>query len=45
MRIAFYTYSYIDRLGLEPEPVLRAVAEAGYEGIDLSATWRADRMI
>jgi sugar phosphate isomerase/epimerase len=42
MRLAFYTFSYIDRLGMEPEPVLRAVAAAGYSGIDLSATWRAD---
>jgi len=42
MRLAFYTYSYIDRLGMEPEPVLRAAAESGYSGIDLSATWRAD---
>ena len=42
MRLAFYTYSYIDRLGMEPEPVLRAAAEAGYDGIDISATWRSD---
>lgn len=42
IRPAFYTYSYIDRLGMEPEPVLRAAAAAGYPGIDLSATWRAD---
>jgi sugar phosphate isomerase/epimerase len=42
MRLAFYTYSYIDRLGMEPEPVLRVAAESGYSGIDLSATWRAD---
>lgn len=42
MRLAFYTYSYLDRLGIEPEPVLRVAAENGYPGIDLSATWRAD---
>jgi sugar phosphate isomerase/epimerase len=42
MRLAFYTFSYIDRSAMEPEPVLRAVAEAGYDGIDLSATWRLD---
>ena len=42
MRLAFYTYSYIDRLGMEPEPVLEQVAAAGYDGIDLSATWRDD---
>jgi sugar phosphate isomerase/epimerase len=42
VRTAFYTYSYIDRLGMEPAEVLPLVAAAGYEGVDLSATWRAD---
>lgn len=42
MRIAFYTYSYIDRLGMEPADVLPLIAAAGYDGIDLSATWRSD---
>jgi sugar phosphate isomerase/epimerase len=42
MRIAFYTYSYIDRLAMEPAAVLPAIAAAGYDGIDLSATWRND---
>lgn len=42
MRTAFYTYSYIDRLGMEPAVVLPKVAQAGYGGFDLSATWRND---
>ena len=42
MRLGFYTYSYIDLLALEIEPVLRAVAAAGYDGVDVSATWRDD---
>jgi sugar phosphate isomerase/epimerase len=42
VRLAFYTYSYIDRLGMEPSEVIPRVADAGYDGIDLSATWRAD---
>lgn len=42
MKLAFYTYSYIDRLGMEPADVLPLVAAAGYDGIDLSATWHAD---
>jgi len=42
MRLTFYTYSYIDRLRLEPSEVLPLVAQAGYDGIDLSATWRSD---
>ncbi len=42
MRIAFYTYSYIDRLGMEPTAVIPRVAAAGYDSLDLSATWRAD---
>lgn len=42
MRTAFYTYSYIDRLGMEPDAVLNQIARAGYGGFDLSATWRSD---
>lgn len=42
MKLGFYTYSYIDRLGMEIEPVLEAVAAAGYHGVDISATWRDD---
>jgi sugar phosphate isomerase/epimerase len=42
MEIGFYTYSYIDRLGMEIEPVLETVAAAGYRSIDVSATWRDD---
>ena len=42
MKLGFYTYSYVDRLGMEIEPVLEAVAAAGYEGVDVSATWRDD---
>lgn len=42
MKLGFYTYSYLDRLGVEIEPVLETVAAVGYEGIDISATWRDD---
>lgn len=42
MKVAFYTYSYIDRLQMEPAEVIPAVAAAGYRALDLSATWRAD---
>src|SRR4051812_10386490 len=42
MRIGFYTYSYIDRLGMEPADVIPRVAAAGYEALDISATWRHD---
>ena len=42
MKLGFYTYSYIDSLGVEIEPVLETVAAAGYEDIDISATWRDD---
>jgi len=42
MKLAFYTYSYIDRLGMEPADVIPRVAAAGYDALDLSATWRAD---
>jgi len=39
MKLGFYTYSYIDRLKMDPVAVLEAVAAAGYEGVDVSATW------
>ena len=42
MKLGFYTYSYIDRLKMEIEPVLEAVAAAGYDGLDVSATWQDD---
>lgn len=42
MKLGFYTYSYIDRLQMEIEPVLETVAAAGYDGIDISATWHDD---
>ena len=42
MKLGFYTYSYIDRLKMDIEPVLEAVATAGYDGIDISATWHDD---
>lgn len=42
MKLGFYTYSYIDRLKQEIEPVLEAVAAAGYDGVDVSATWHDD---
>jgi sugar phosphate isomerase/epimerase len=42
MKLGFYTYSYIDRLKMDVEPVLETVAGAGYDGIDISATWRDD---
>ena len=42
VRLAFYTYSYIDRLGMEPAEVIPRVAAAGYDSLDISATWRSD---
>lgn len=42
MRIGFYTYSYIDRNGMEPADVIPRVAAAGYQALDISATWRLD---
>jgi sugar phosphate isomerase/epimerase len=42
MRLGFYTYSYIDRLGMEPREVIPRVAAAGYDCLDLSATWHED---
>jgi len=38
MRLAFYTYSYTDRLNMPIEPVLERIAAAGYGGIDVSGT-------
>ena len=42
MKLGFYTYSYIDRLKMPIEPDLEQVAATGYDGIDISATWRDD---
>src|SRR3989442_1598438 len=42
MKLAFYTYSYLDRLDMPVAPVLEAIAAAGYDAVDLSATRRAD---
>lgn len=42
MKLSFYTYSYIDRLAMEPAEVIPHVAAAGYQALDLSATWRDD---
>lgn len=42
MKIGFYTFSYIDKLGQPIEAVLEQVAAAGYEGLDVSATWHDD---
>ena len=41
MKLAFYTYSYTEKLDMPIATVLEAVAAAGYDGIDLSATRRA----
>lgn len=38
MKIGFYTFSYIDILSMPYRPVLDSIAEAGYHGVDLSAT-------
>ena len=38
MRLAFYTYSYTDRLEMPIEPALEKIAATGYEGIDISGT-------
>lgn len=38
MRLAFYTYSYTDRLEMPIEPALEKIAAAGYDGIDISGT-------
>ena len=36
MRLAFYTYSYTDRLDMPIEPALEKIAATGYDGIDIS---------
>ena len=38
MRLAFYTYSYTDRLEMPLEPTLEKIAATGYDGIDISGT-------
>ena len=38
MRLAFYTYSYTDRLAMPLEPALEKIAATGYDGIDISGT-------
>ena len=38
MRLAFYTYSYTDRLNMRIEPALEKIAATGYDGIDISGT-------
>jgi len=38
MRLAFYTYSYTDRLDMPIEPALEKIAATGYDGIDISGT-------
>jgi sugar phosphate isomerase/epimerase len=42
MKIGFYTYSYLDRLDMPIGPTLEAIAAAGYDAVDLSATRRRD---
>ena len=38
MRLAFYTYSYTDRLQMPIEACLQRIAKTGYAGIDVSGT-------
>ena len=38
MRLAFYTYSYTDRLKMSIPDCLQRVANTGYTGIDVSGT-------
>jgi len=38
MRLAFYTYSYTDRLEMPIEPALEKIAATGYDSIDISGT-------
>ena len=38
MRLAFYTYSYTDRLQMPLVPALERIAATGYDGIDISGT-------
>lgn len=39
MRIAFYTYSYTDRLDMPIPACLERIAKTGYSGIDVSGTY------
>ena len=41
MRLSFYTYSYTERLDLPIAPCVKRIAETGYSGFDLSATYGA----
>jgi sugar phosphate isomerase/epimerase len=38
MRLAFYTYSYTDRLKMEISACLERISKTGYSGIDVSGT-------
>jgi sugar phosphate isomerase/epimerase len=38
MRLAFYTYSYTDRLDMPVVATLERIEQAGYDGIDVSGT-------
>jgi sugar phosphate isomerase/epimerase len=38
MRLAFYTYSYTDRLNMPMVPALEKIAATGYDSIDISGT-------
>ena len=38
MKIGFYTFTYIDVMSMPYHEVLDSIAEAGYDGVDLSAT-------
>lgn len=38
MRLAFYTYSYTDRLDLPVVSTLERIKRAGYDGVDISGT-------
>ncbi len=38
MRLAFYTYSYTDKLEMPLQPALEQIAATGYDGIDISGT-------
>ena len=39
MRLAFYTYSYTDRLDMPIPECLQRIAKTGYSGIDVSGTY------
>ena len=38
MRLAFYTYSYTDKLDMPIAECLERIAQTGYSGIDVSGT-------